>query len=95
MEAGELYTPNLPTKFVPTNIAWLKLSGRSPMGLGIPPLQIKITLESNPQRSTMLVGCSVIISSIIDMMIDNISIGIGIGIVIMMNHNTISQYYVY
>ena len=26
------------------------------MGLGIPPLQIKIMLESNPLKSTMLVG---------------------------------------
>ena len=26
------------------------------MGLGIPPIQIKIMLESNPLKSTMLVG---------------------------------------
>ena len=26
------------------------------MGLGIPPLRIKIMLESNPLKSTMLVG---------------------------------------
>ena len=26
------------------------------MGLGIPPLRIKIVLESNPLKSTMLVG---------------------------------------
>ena len=32
------YTPNLPTNIVPTNIAWLKLSGRSPMDMRIPPL---------------------------------------------------------
>ena len=31
-------TPNLPTNIVPTNIAWLKLSWKFPMGLGIPPL---------------------------------------------------------
>ena len=31
-------TPNLPTNIVPTNIAWLKLSGKFPMGLEIPPL---------------------------------------------------------
>ena len=49
-------TPNLPTSIVPTNIAWLKLSGRSPMGLGIPPLKINIMLESNPPKPTMLVG---------------------------------------
>ena len=49
-------TPNLPTSTIPTNIAWLKLSGKSPMGLGIPPLRIKIMLESNPLKSTMLVG---------------------------------------
>ena len=28
----------LPTNIVPTNIAWLKFSGKSPMGLKIPPL---------------------------------------------------------
>ena len=33
-------TPNLPTNIVPTNIAWLKLSASSPMGLGSPPLRI-------------------------------------------------------
>ena len=31
-------TPNLPTDIVPTNIARVKLSGKSPMGLRIPPL---------------------------------------------------------
>ena len=32
-------TPNLPTKITPTKIARLKLSGKSPTGLGIPPLK--------------------------------------------------------
>ena len=45
------YTPN-----PPTNIARLKLSGNFPIGLGIPPLSIKIVLESNPRTSTMLAG---------------------------------------
>ena len=49
-------TPNLPTKIVPINIARLKLSGKSPMDLGIPPFLIKIMLESNSLKSTMLVG---------------------------------------
>ena len=31
-------TPNPRTNIVPTKIAWLKLSGRSPMGLRVPPL---------------------------------------------------------
>ena len=52
---GEI-TPNPPTNIVPTNIARVKLSGKSPMGLGIPPLRIKIMLESNPLKSTMLIG---------------------------------------
>ena len=30
--------PNLPSNIVPTNIARLKLSGKSPVGLGIPTL---------------------------------------------------------
>ena len=49
-------TPNLPTNIVPTNIAWLKYSGKFPVGLGIPPLKINIMLESSPLNSTMLVG---------------------------------------
>ena len=49
-------TPNLPTNIIPTNIAWLKLSGKCPMDMRIPPLWIKIMLESNPLKSTILVG---------------------------------------
>ena len=49
-------TPNFPTNIIPTYIASLKLSEKFPMGLGIPPLKIKITLESNPLKSIMLVG---------------------------------------
>ena len=49
-------TPNLPTNIIPTNIARLELSGKSTMGLGIPPLEIKSMLESNPLKPTMLVG---------------------------------------
>ena len=49
-------TPDLPTNIVPTSIAWLKLSGKSPMGLGNPPLEFKIVLESNHLKPTMIVG---------------------------------------
>ena len=49
-------TPNLPTNIVHTNIDWLKLSGKSPVDMRIPPIQIKIMLESPPLKSTMLVG---------------------------------------
>ena len=42
-----LRTPNLPTKIIPTKIASLKLSGRFPMDMRIPPLRIKLLLESN------------------------------------------------
>ena len=48
-------TENLPTNIIPTKMAWLKLSGKSPMALGIPPLNFKILLESNPLKSIMLV----------------------------------------
>ena len=51
-----IITPNLPTNIMPTKIARLKLSGKSPMDLRIPPIQIKVMLESNPLESTMLVG---------------------------------------
>ena len=49
-------TPSLPTNISPTKLAWLKLSGKFPMGLEIPPLNVKIVLESNPLKSIMLVG---------------------------------------
>ena len=49
-------TPNLPTNITPANIARRKLSGKSSLGLEIPPLNIKIMLEPNPLKSTMLVG---------------------------------------
>ena len=32
------YTPNLPTDIVPTNIVRLKLSGKIPMDMTVPPL---------------------------------------------------------
>ena len=51
-----IITPNPPTNITPTNIAWLRFSGKFPMDMIIPPLIIKIMLESNPLKSTMLVG---------------------------------------
>ena len=39
-------TPNLPTNITATNIAWLKLSGKFPMDMRIPPLWIKIVKPS-------------------------------------------------
>ena len=47
--------PNLPTNIAPSKIARVKLSGKFHMGLGIPPLKMKIMLESNPLKSIMLV----------------------------------------
>ena len=41
---------------LPTNIAWLKLSRRFPVYMRIPPLLIKVMLESNTLKSTMFVG---------------------------------------
>ena len=51
----EKRTPNLLTKVIPAKIAWFKLSGKFPMVMGIPPLKMKITLESNPLISGVLV----------------------------------------
>ena len=48
-------TPNLPTKIIPAKIRWLNVSGKFPMGMGIPPLRIKIMLESDPPKSRILV----------------------------------------
>ena len=53
---GSAPTPNPPTDIIPSKIARLRLSGRFPMGLGIPPLNIKMLPESNPLKSIMLVG---------------------------------------
>ena len=49
-------TPNLPTNMIHANMAGLKLSGRFPVDMRIPPLKMKIMFESNPLNSTMLVG---------------------------------------
>ena len=48
-------TPSLPTNIIPTNIACVKLSGRFPVDMRIPPLKIKILLESDPPITRVLV----------------------------------------
>ena len=48
-------TPNLPTKIIPTKIRRLEVSGKFHMDVRTPPLRIKILLESNPQKSRILV----------------------------------------
>ena len=48
-------TPNLPTEIIPTKIRRLELSGRFPVDMRVPPLEIKIQLESNPLKSRILV----------------------------------------
>ena len=52
---GKRHTPYLPTKIIPTKTFWLKVSGNFPKDLRIPPLKIKILLESNPLKSRILV----------------------------------------
>ena len=47
-------TPNPPPSIAPTNIAWVKLYGKFPVGLGITPLKIKTMLEPKPLKSIML-----------------------------------------
>ena len=49
-------TPNLPTKTIPAKICWLELSGKFPLGVGIPPLEIDIPLESDPLNPDSEVG---------------------------------------
>ena len=46
-ERGARSTPNLTTKTIPTKIARLTISGNFPMDMRIPPLKVKILLESN------------------------------------------------
>ena len=48
-------TPNLPTDVIPTEIAWLTLSGKFPTDMRIPPIELKILLESNPPKAIILV----------------------------------------
>ena len=50
---GRCRTPSLPTEIIPAKICWLKLSGKSPMDMKIPPLTIKIMPEST-KRATSL-----------------------------------------
>ena len=52
---ASLPTPNLPTEIIPTKIPRLKLSGEFPADMRIPPLEIKILLESNPLKSRIFV----------------------------------------
>ena len=47
--------PSLPSKIVPTKVRCLKLSGELPVGLRIPPLELKILLESSPLKSRIFV----------------------------------------
>ena len=48
-------TPNLLTKIIPPKICWLKLSGKFPTDMRIPPLKLKIMLESNLLTSRIFV----------------------------------------
>ena len=47
--------PNLPNKTIPTKICRLTISRKSLIDMGIPPLEIKMLLESNPLKSRILV----------------------------------------
>ena len=55
-------TPNLPTQIVPNKICWLKLSGKCPMDMRIPPLRIKIKYASvkpsEIQNLSTEIGCT-------------------------------------
>ena len=54
-ESPRRLTPNLPTKIVPAKICRLRNYGEFPMDMRIPPLNIKIMLESNHLKSRILV----------------------------------------
>ena len=51
LRASERATAKLPAKIIPTKIRRLKKSRKLPMDMRIPPLKIKILLESNPLKS--------------------------------------------
>ena len=49
------HAPNLSTKIILTKIYGLKISGKSPVDMRIPPQKLKTMLESNPLKSRILV----------------------------------------
>ena len=51
---SNLFTPE-GCNIIPAKIRWLKLPGKFPVGMRIPPLKIQILLESNPLKSRILV----------------------------------------
>ena len=51
---SERPAPNLPTRIIPAKIRWLEISGTFPVEIWIPPLRLKILLESNPLKSRIL-----------------------------------------
>ena len=53
--AAAVVSPDPPTKIVPSKICRPKLSGKFPMDMRIPLLEIKILLEPNPLKSIILV----------------------------------------
>ena len=61
-----LLTPSLPSENILAKIAWLKLSGKFPMDMRIPPLKIKILLESNLLKSRILVRRLAVLSLVVD-----------------------------
>ena len=52
-----IYIYNIPAKITPApaKIAWLRLSGKFPVDVRFPPLNIEIMLESDPLKSRILV----------------------------------------
>ena len=52
---GPAFTPTLPTKIIPTKLAWPKLSRKLPTDMRTPPLKLKIMPESNHPKSRILV----------------------------------------
>ena len=55
LRLGSSRTPNLPTNIIPAKIRRLNKYGEFPTDMRIPPLKIKIMLESNPLKSRNLV----------------------------------------
>ena len=53
-------SPSLPTKISPAKIRRLKTSGKHSTDMRIPPLKMKVLLESDPLKSRILVRRSVV-----------------------------------
>ena len=62
---GNPHTPSLPTEIIPTKIRWLRISGRNPINIRIPPLKSVLWLSQNLRYAWYRNACSRVPTSFI------------------------------